>query len=130
SLAYAMLVGHLSSVAAAQRTRPAHAPQSVTVTDLDRIVADITGAVDVATLEEAIRAGVCDPADYLHRSDLSYEQFLAGVDVAPAHIDAGLDITRTDELEAVLSGLSERHHVLLAGPSGSGKSALLWKAGE
>lgn len=81
SLAYAVIVGHVSSVAAAQRTSPASAPQSVTVTDLDRIVAEITAAVDVATLEEAIRAGVCEPADYLHRSDLSYEQFLAGVDV-------------------------------------------------
>jgi hypothetical protein len=54
-------------------------------------------------------------------------EFFAGVDVTPAHVAAGLDVPRIDELSAILGGLSARGHVIISGPSGSGKSALMWR---
>ncbi len=61
------------------------------------------------------------------RADLSIEEFLAGVDVLPAHIAADLDLPRDAEVQALTHALSEQHSALLAGPSGAGKSALMWR---
>ena len=37
-----------------------------------------------------------EPIDYTLRSPISEGDFLAGVDVAPAHIAAGLDVVRAE----------------------------------
>lgn len=129
-IAYALVVAELTKAASKQRSTSPSAPSSLTIGDVDRIVADLLGAVDVQSLEEAQRAGVCEPIDYLHESDLTAEQFYAGVDAAPSHISANLDVIRGKELEAILAGLDMRQHVLIAGPSGSGKSTLMWRAGQ
>jgi KaiC/GvpD/RAD55 family RecA-like ATPase len=54
--------------------------------------------------------------------------FYAGVDVIPAHVSAGFDVVRPEETTAILEGLSDRRDVVIVGPSGSGKSALLWRS--
>ena len=47
------------------------------------------------------------------RADLKIEEFLAGVDVLPAHIAADLDLPRPTEVAALTEGLRERHSALL-----------------
>jgi hypothetical protein len=127
-IVYARLVIDLAGVAAAQRSTTADRPQARTPADLDAHVAAVHRVVDVGVLDEAVRSGVCEPVDFTRLSDLTPAQFYAGVDVAPSHIAADLDVLRPSELTATYEGLADQRYVLLAGPSGSGKSALLWRA--
>ena len=87
----------------------------------------VVETVDVRSLDEAIRDGIIEPVDFSVQADLSIEEFLAGVDVMPTHIAADLDLPRLSEVQALTAGLAEQRSVLLAGPSGSGKSALMWR---
>ena len=96
-------------------------------TDLDTLVMRLLEAVDVESLDEAVRAGIVEPVDFSVRSDLSATAFLAGVDVLPAHIAAGLDLLRPVELDALTAALQKQHSALVTGPSGTGKSALVWR---
>jgi len=54
--------------------------------------------------------------------------FYRGVKVRAGHVAANLVVDRPDDVAAVLDALWKRRHVLIAGPSGSGKSALAWLA--
>jgi hypothetical protein len=130
SVAYAVVVRTLASKAADQRSASAVSPEYMAIGDLDSAVARLRSSIDVESLEEAIKAGVCEPVDFIHSADISPDRFFKGVDVEPAHVAARLDVIRADELEGVLTGLADRGHVTIAGPSGSGKSALLWRAGR
>lgn len=127
-VAFAVLVERASQIASDQRNAAVGGSTGLTVTDLNAIVDTVTSAIDPASLEEAVHAGVCGPVDFQRPSDLSQSEFLAGVDAAPSHIAGNLDVPREVELAAIFEGLEERHHVVIAGPSGSGKSALLWRA--
>jgi hypothetical protein len=93
-IVYAKLVLDLTSVAAAQRTTGADRPQVRAPADLDAHVAAVQRVVDVGALDEAVRSGVCEPIDFTHPSDLTSAQFYAGVDVAPSHVAADLDVLR------------------------------------
>src|SRR2546430_1539592 len=127
SIARAELLRDLGEMAARQREADLGSAERRTRSDLDAIVARLGQAVDVTSLEEAIHAGVCEPADYVSASPVDMAGFLYGVDVTPAHIAAGLDVLRPEESAAVLEGLATRRHAVIAGPSGSGKSALVWR---
>lgn len=128
NLAYARLVVDLSHVAAEQRSRPRTSADFRTTGDFDALIRRVQEAVDVEALDQAVRQGVAEPVDYTLRSPISEGDFLAGVDVTPAHIAAGLDVVRAEELSAILNGLDASEQVVIAGPSGSGKSALMWRA--
>src|SRR5260370_34023569 len=78
-------------------------------------------------MKELERGGSLAAIDFGQRSDLAPEQFLAGVDVRPLHIAAGLDIARPTELSEVRQGLIDHRYALIVGPSGSGQSGLLWR---
>ena len=125
-------VGHLyervAQTAADQRSATrdsavAHAPD-----DVDAAVTVVQSAVDVKGLDAAVAAGVCEPADYLHPSGLSARQFYLGIDGAPAHITANLDVLRVREMLQIVQAVSNQRYALVLGPSGSGKSVLLWRA--
>jgi hypothetical protein len=128
NLAYGRLVVDLSHVAAEQRSRPRTSADFRTTGDFDALIRRVQEAVDVDALDQAVRQGIAEPVDYTLRSPISESDFLAGVDVTPAHIAAGLDVVRAEELSAILNGLDGRGQVVIAGPSGSGKSALMWRA--
>jgi len=127
-IVYARLVTDLAGVAAAQRTTTADRPRARIPADLDAHIDAVHRVVDVNALDEAVQSGICEPVDFTQPSDLTPAQFYAGVDVAPSHIAADLDVVRPPELTATYEGLAEQRYVLLAGSSGSGKSALLWRA--
>jgi hypothetical protein len=128
NLVYARLVNDLSQVAAEQRDRQRASAAFRSTGDLDALITRVQSAVDLDALEQATRDGIAEPVDYLTPALISEAEFLAGVDVTPAHVAAGLDVPRIDELAAILGGLSARGHVIISGPSGSGKSALMWRA--
>ncbi|MFF5759843.1 hypothetical protein OG495_36275 [Streptomyces longwoodensis] len=121
------LVCDLSGVAAAQRETTLGTAIWRTGQDLEAMAARLCREVDVESLQEAVRAGVCEPVDFLTQPPQDARRFYDGVSVRPRHIAAGLDVLRPVETDHALSGLTERGHAVFTGPSGSGKSALLWR---
>lgn len=128
SLVRAELLRDLSELAAEQREATLMTAGRRTLMDLDLLATRIMQDVDVSTLEEAVAAGVCEPADYISPPSVDLAGFFAGIDVVPSHVGAGFDVLRPEETTAVLNGLKDRRDVVIAGPSGSGKSALLWRS--
>ena len=127
-LVYARLVEQITETAARQRSTTPDTAQSITPSDLETLATRVIQTVDVESLDEAVRTGLVEPLDFGVRADLSIEEFLAGVDVLPAHIAADLDLPRDVEVQALTRALTEQHSALLAGPSGAGKSALMWRS--
>lgn len=126
-LAYAHLIEHITEIAIRQRHASPQTAEWIAPSDIDALVKRILEAVNVESLDVAVRTGIVEPVDFGTRADLSAKDFLAGVDVLPKHIAADLDLPRPAELQALTSALHERHSALLTGPSGTGKSALLWR---
>ena len=122
------LVDDLSEVAADQRSASVHSPGSRVIGDLDVLVDRIREVVDVEGLDSALRAGVCEVADYNAPSGSDPSMFLQGVDALPAHIGADYDVIRPESCRAVQVGLEQTRYVLIAGPSGAGKSAQMWRS--
>jgi energy-coupling factor transporter ATP-binding protein EcfA2 len=108
---------------------------------LDRLVWGITGkkpahlqesyvpvsntAVSNYSDERALREGICEEVDFLTPMDEPH--FYLGVDVQPGHLAAGLVVERPAARQLTLKALEARRNVLIVGPSGSGKSALMWE---
>ena len=127
ALAYSRLLEVITGVAVRQRSATPESAEWTAPSDLDALAKRVLETVDVASLDEAVHQGLIEPVDFSVRSDMSVEEFLAGVDVMPAHIAAGLDLPRPEEAKAVADALQKHHSALLVGPSGTGKSALLWR---
>ena len=93
---------------------------------------EIQAAIDsvAATIDPAgyqvLTGGLCEIADF--GEPLPAEGFYSGVDVQPGHIGAGLVFTRPDPIAEILKAIKVNRAALIAGPSGSGKSALAWLA--
>lgn len=129
-LVYGRLAVNIANVAADQRSRGRQNAQRRTVGDLDALITAVRESVDINGLDAAVRAGVARPIDFTRPSNLDRAAFFAGVDVTPAHVAANLDVMRVEELSTVADGLAASGHVVIAGPSGGGKSALMWRAGR
>ena len=126
-LVYARLVEQITEIAARQGSATPKTAQSITPSDLETLATRVIETVDVESLDEAVRTGLVEPVDFGVRADLSIREFLAGVDVLPAHIAADLDLPRVAEVQTLTQALSEQHSALLTAPSGTGKSALMWR---
>jgi hypothetical protein len=100
------------------------APATVTVTDAAAIVDRTVELVDVAALDAALVRGLCEAVDFSEA--IRVDGYLRGTATTPAHVAAGLVIDRPDAVATVTAELLARRRVLVTGPSGSGKSALLW----
>jgi hypothetical protein len=81
--------------------------------------------IDVANLGEALRTGVCASFDRSVGVN-SGDRFYEGESTQPGHVADGLVVIRPDLVSEVLAGLDEGAAVILTGPSGVGKSAVLW----
>ena len=127
SLLRARLQCDLAEVAAVQRQAKFTTAVRRTIADLDAMATRLAQEVDVDSLDEAVAAGVCEPLDFLASSPQDARGFYEGVSVLPSHVAADLDVLRPQESRQVLDGLAERGQVVIVGPSGSGKSALLWR---
>ena len=80
--------------------------------------------IDLESMEHVLTKGICSPIDKvpLEIGDYYYE----GVSTQPGHVGAGLTVPRTDLVSQTMASLSMSQAVLLVGPSGVGKSAVLW----
>jgi hypothetical protein len=125
-IAFAQILSAVGTLADENGRRAANECHGLSISDADRIISETLAAIDSQALEAAIRDGACEAVDFL--TPLDDPEFLMGVDVQPGHIAAGLVVSRTEATEAVSAGLSARRAVLVAGPSGSGKSAIMWDA--
>lgn len=128
AIAVAVLLEELSEVSADQRTRDVGDPLERRLADVDRIVHTVLELTDLTALEAPLRLGHLELADFTRPAADTQERFLRGVDVEPHHIAAGYDLPRPLALEAIHSGLATSRVALVVGPSGSGKSALIWRA--
>ena len=127
ALAYARLIEQITEIAVRQRHTTPETAEWIAPSNLNALVTRVLEAVDVESLDEAVRTGIIEPVDFSVRADLSATDFLGGVDVLPSHIASDLDLPRPTELDALTAALKERHSALLTGPSGAGKSALVWR---
>ncbi|WP_156466074.1 P-loop NTPase [Janibacter sp. Soil728] len=118
----------IADASAAQRHSKPQAARRLRTTDVDQVVSSVQDAVDTRGLDRAQQAGVCEPADFLAPDAVPARTFYLGMDGQPGHVAANLDVIRPIELVACAEGLRDEHSVLILGPSGSGKSVLLWRA--
>ena len=96
-------------------------------TEIAGEVERVAGMIDFASLEAAIREGVCEAVDYGDGEAADDgDRFYEGMATQPFHVGSGLVVRRPDVIENVLLGLDERRAVVITGPSGVGKSAVLW----
>ena len=96
-------------------------------TEVAAEVGRVVGMIDVESLEAAIREGVCEALDYgTGEVGDDVDRFYEGVATQPTHVASGLVVRRPDVIEEILSGLEQRRAVVITGPSGVGKSAVLW----
>ncbi|QJU59987.1 hypothetical protein HL653_21575 [Sphingomonas sp. AP4-R1] len=126
--AIAKLIAHcLRHLVGAQSDRNYRASpdQTATIdaTDVERIVEDVLQLVDPNALYPAVAEGLCEPVSF----DPVHEgRFYEGVDALPGHVAAGLVLDRPALIEEIAAGLQRQRAALVAGPSGSGKSAAAW----
>lgn len=127
-VAVSRLTEVLAGGSSAQRHTTIHNAARIRTSELDAILTEAQETVDLEGLDFAISSGVCTPVGFSMREEISARSFYLGVDGAPGHVAANLDVVRPPELLACGEGLGDEGAVLLVGPSGSGKSVLLWRA--
>ncbi|WP_326943735.1 hypothetical protein OG439_27680 [Amycolatopsis sp. NBC_01307] len=93
-------------------------------TDIERIVTSTAALVDRDYLVAAVASESCEAVDF--DTPLADPGFYSGTGTQPGHIAAGLVTPRPAATDEVLAGLGSGRSVLIAGPSGVGKSAVLW----
>jgi hypothetical protein len=94
--------------------------------DMQNEIDALSGAISPDNMEQALRDGLCEAVDFL--TPLDDPLFFLGVNVQPGHLAAGLVAERPQARVKVMDTIEARRIVLIAGPSGSGKSALMWEA--
>jgi hypothetical protein len=96
----------------------------ISTTEAERRILQRLEAEDPSAIHHAMASGALEPVDFT--SAVSEPAFYQGVKVVPGHVAAGLVLDRTADTDVVVRALRRRRHAILTGPSGTGKSALLW----
>lgn len=103
---------------------PGRTMAALTLTDCTSIIERALELINLDSLERALRAGLCETVDFSNPDH--DDRYVLGVATTPAHVAAGLVIERPASVEQILAALSAKRRVVIAGPSGSGKSAVAW----
>lgn len=115
----------VGALADANYRAAATSPACLVANDVQSTVDDVLALVDRDAVLTAISAGMCEPVSF---TPVQSPGFYDGVDVLPGHIGAGLVLDRPEVTAQVTRALQRRRSALVAGPSGSGKSACAWLA--
>lgn len=94
----------------------------IEIANVDAMIDQVLEAVNLELLEEARALGVCESIDW--NKTWNDPAFQHGSHVVPAHISSGLLIPREGLSQRVIELLTSRRLAVVAGPSGTGKSAL------
>jgi hypothetical protein len=121
---YEILRGRVAQLADENGVRSATDPAMLTVGDVARLLDDVSEAVDPSALNEAVWAGSVELVDFT--TPIEEPRFYNGVDVLAGHVVAGLPLERNELVTELEHGLTDGRAALAVGPSGSGKSALIW----
>lgn len=105
---------------------PALQRRGVAIAGMVEVIRATLSALSYDHLSDAFREGICDTLDL--DTSLADERFFEGVETQPGHIAAGLPTPRPLETDAVLSAALGGAAVVITGPSGVGKSTILWAA--
>ena len=121
-----LLVGIVARASADNASRERGDRRRLHKSEIVGEIQDFAAQIDVESLGAAIRDGVCEPFQYSAELEDGSDRFYEGAATQPFHVAAGLVVRRPDLIARVLVGLRERSAVVITGPSGVGKSALLW----
>lgn len=91
---------------------------------LRRAISEALSIIDVESLSIALRSGVCEVLDL--DTQTATDAFYEGIEAQPGHIAAGLPAPRATETSAAAEALESGKPVLITGPSGVGKSTIMW----
>lgn len=95
-------------------------------TRIERVVTDVSRLIDLDALQQALTSGACELVNF--DEALPADSFYEGVDVQPGHIAASLPAPRPAVTGTVVDALERDQAVLVTGPSGVGKSTVMWAA--
>jgi hypothetical protein len=96
----------------------------LTVTEIERRIQERLEATDSSLIDKAVLAGALRVIGF--NSPIDEPGFYRGVKVKVGHVAAGLAVGRKDDVERAIKSLRGGRRLLIRGPSGVGKSALLW----
>ena len=97
------------------------------MTELVGTIEHLAELIDSDRLNAAVKEGICDSPEYSYREPADDDgRFYEGEATQPFHVASGLVVHRPDVISMISSGLKERSAVMITGPSGVGKSAVLW----
>jgi hypothetical protein len=94
---------------------------SITVGEIENQIDATLRLIDQSAINAAVRKGLAMHMDF--GTAVPEPGYYLGVATQPGHVAAGLTIPRDGLIQAVISALLHSHRVIIAGPSGSGKSA-------
>ena len=121
-----LLVGVIARASAENASRRHADRRRLDKTEIVGEIQRFAEQIDVESLEAAIRDGMCELLTYGVEELDEGGRFYEGEATQPFHVASGLVMRRPDVLEKILSGLHDRFAVVITGPSGMGKSAVLW----
>jgi hypothetical protein len=99
---------------------------AVEIAGIDVLIDQVLATVDLELLDEARSLGICEAIDW--RSSADGSDLRQGVHVGAPHVAAGLLVPRVELTQQVVEVAATRRLAVIAGPSGSGKSALAYAA--
>lgn len=99
---------------------------TVEIAGIDVLIDQVLATVDLELLDEARSLGICEAIDW--RSSADGADLRQGVHVGASHVVAGLLVPRVELTQQVVEVAATRRLAVIAGPSGSGKSALAYAA--
>lgn len=103
---------------------PSSDPSVVTTADVVATMNSISLATNEGGLERAVQSGLCEIVDFSR--EVKDQAFYSGVNVVAGHVAAGLVFDRPSVVAEIERAVGSAGSVLIAGQSGSGKSASAW----
>lgn len=93
---------------------------------IQRVLTETAQLIDINALTTALATGRCVPVDF--ETAMDDPRFYEGIDVRPGHVVAGLPAPRPAFVDSACEAVRSQHVALLTGPSGVGKSTMMWSA--